>query len=237
MAVERQRGSGALRLLLGLAHRRAGEEGERRAGRGEKGETMQDRRRKRRRRRAPCAASSPAAASRPGRLEASAAAASGLHREPFAASRSHVRFQPCASASAGGWCAEWLCAMPAPSRGKLLRKASSSSSYSMLAAITQQFYRLVMARTKMIYLKRSSLCSGPGAGLSAHTYHAAAVPEELCLDAWTVDSEVRLHKKPVPSLPQTRGTRDLLAANTKPCAPLSHQHAVAATGTDLTKTI
>ena len=46
--------------------------------------------------------------------------------------------------------------------------------------------------------------SSDGAGLSAHTYHAAAVPEELCLEAWTVDSGIWLHKKPVPS---HRGTK------------------------------
>ena len=40
--------------------------------------------------------------------------------------------------------------------------------------------------------------SSDGAGLSAHTYHAAAVPRELCLEAWMVGSGIWLTKKPAP---------------------------------------
>ena len=59
--------------------------------------------------------------------------------------------------------------------------------------------------------------SSDGAGLIAHAYHAyhaSATPEELCLEAWTVDCGFWLDKKRAPR--QGRGH-----------ALLSHQHAIA----------
>ena len=59
--------------------------------------------------------------------------------------------------------------------------------------------------------------SSDGAGLIAHAYHAyhaSATPEELCLEAWTVNCGFWLDKKPH-------------RAKVEGHALLSHQHAIA----------
>ena len=70
--------------------------------------------------------------------------------------------------------------------------------------------------------------SSDGAGLIAHAYHAyhaAAAPEELSLEAWTVDCGFWLDKKIAPR--QGEG-HALLNISRRRDVILSHKHAIAA---------
>ena len=74
--------------------------------------------------------------------------------------------------------------------------------------------------------------SSDGAGLIAHAYHAyhaSATPEELCLEAWTVDCGFSAGQETAPSTVAGK-LRQALGMRTR--AHLSHQHAVAATTTE-----